>query len=344
MKPWPSKRSIVAGLAGGSGLMETVARFQGTAVRILAYHRVLPASSESGRPFLFDEGVISATTESFYRQMDYVRRNYDVITFRDLLAIEERRIAAPRRPLIITIDDGYRDNYTEAFPVLKQFGIPATIFVATGHMSRKSLFWWDLVAFCLKSTEKLAIVLDEISNDALPLGSHGDRRRAIERVLGWMKKAPENERARFAKELPGALEVAMPSDIADRMHLSWDEIREMADQGIEFGSHTVTHPVLANVDDDRVEDEVFESKKAIERELGREAIVFSYPVGAAGNFDSRSVASVARAGYRYAVSYVEGVVSGTANRFAMPRIHIEADHSLNLFRANLRFPGLMLRN
>src|SRR5215471_6751618 len=285
MNPWVSKRNMVAGFAGSVGMMKSLARFQRTGIRILAYHRVLPALSETGRPFIFDEGVISATTKSFYRQMDYVRRNYDVISFKDLLAIEEERNAPPRRPLIITFDDGYRDNYTDAFPVLKEFGMPATIFLATGHMSRTSLFWWDQVAFCFKRTEKPEIVLEEISTDPLPLGSDGERRHAIESVLSWMKGIPETRRACFTIELPHALGVAVPSDIADGMHLSWDEIREMADHGIEFGSHTVTHPVLSNVDDDRLEKEVFESKKAIERELGREAIVFSYPVGGIGNFD-----------------------------------------------------------
>jgi glycosyltransferase involved in cell wall biosynthesis/peptidoglycan/xylan/chitin deacetylase (PgdA/CDA1 family) len=275
--------------------------------------------------------------------MDYVRRNFDVISFRDLLAIEDQECTAPRRPLIVTFDDGYRDNYTQAFPVLKEFGIPATVFVATGHMGRQSLFWWDLVAFCFKTTQQPEITLDEISPHALPLATLGDRRRAIERVLAWIKEIPDDARARFARELPVALGVAMPPDLALGMHLSWDEIREMADRGIEFGSHTVTHPILSNVEDGRLEKEVFNSKAELERELKREILVFSYPVGGAGNFQSRTIASVARAGYRYAVSYVEGVVNNATNRLAMPRIHVEADHSLNLFRANLRFPGLMLQ-
>src|SRR5215471_15904890 len=106
-------------------------------LRILAYHRVLDADPSD---FAYDEGVISATTEAFYHQMDFVRRNFDVLTFRELHAIEMEGKDRPRRALIITFDDGYRDNYTQAFPVLRHMGLPATIFLATGHIGRSRLF------------------------------------------------------------------------------------------------------------------------------------------------------------------------------------------------------------
>jgi peptidoglycan/xylan/chitin deacetylase (PgdA/CDA1 family) len=339
MRPRLNKRDIAAALLG-SGLTGIIARGPRKAIRILAYHRVL---DESTSDFLFDDGVISATTQAFYNQMNYVRRNFDVISFQDLHAIESEGKALPDRPLIITFDDGYRDNYTNAFPVFKEFRIPATVFVEIGHTRLRSLYWWDLIAYCFKTTARTGIILDQISADLLPLRTARDRRSAIEHVLRWIKRVPERTKAQFIEDLPGALGVSITSGLADGMHLSWGEIREMADCGIEFGSHTVTHPVLSNVDDARLEREVFDSKTALERQLHKEVIVFSYPVGGKGNFDSRARAAVARAGYKYAVSYVDGVAGRVGiDRYALPRIHVEADHSLNLFRANLSFPSLML--
>src|SRR5262249_55983601 len=120
-------------------------------VRILAYHRVLDANPEE---FDFDEGVISASTEGFYRLMYFVRRIFDVLSFRALYKIELAGRSFPRRALIITFDDGYRDNYPQAFPVLKQLGLPATIFLASGHIGRSRLFWWDAIAYCVKHAKR----------------------------------------------------------------------------------------------------------------------------------------------------------------------------------------------
>jgi peptidoglycan/xylan/chitin deacetylase (PgdA/CDA1 family) len=118
----------------------------------------------------------------------------------------------------------------------------------------------------------------------------------------------------------------------------------MAAYGIEFGSHTSSHPVLANVDPDSLEEEIAGSKRTIERELGREVIAFAYPVGGKGHFTGPVQEVVKRANYRYAVSYEEGLAGDDwQDRYALPRIHIESDHSLSLFRANLMFPQAMLR-
>src|SRR5262249_31863190 len=207
------------------GLIGALAPAEPGALRILAYHRILD-QSDAHLPFLFDDGVISASTASFRSQMDYVRRNFDVISFSDLCDIEGSCGCRPRRPLIVTFDDGYRDNYTEAFPVLKELGIPATVFVTTAHMGSNSLFWWDLVAFCFKTTERTGIILDEIAVEELDLRTLAGRQSAVGRVLRWMKTVPDGVRTRFIENLPHALGVVLTTDQAIGMHLSWDEIRE----------------------------------------------------------------------------------------------------------------------
>src|SRR5260370_40059269 len=110
--------ALVLGSRAGQFVGRRSAEGSGS-LRILAYHRVLDADPLD---FAYDEGVISASTEAFYHQMDFVRRNFDVLTFEDLYKIEAEGRSWPCRALIITFDDGYRDNYTQAFPVLKQMG------------------------------------------------------------------------------------------------------------------------------------------------------------------------------------------------------------------------------
>jgi peptidoglycan/xylan/chitin deacetylase (PgdA/CDA1 family) len=310
-------------------------------VRILAYHRVLDADPDN---FAFDEGVISASTEGFCHQMDFVRRNFDVLSFKEICDLETAGKSLPRRSLIITFDDGYRDNYTQAFPVLKQMGLPATIFLATGHIGQSRLFWWDTIAYCVKHARRKAVNLECVSSSPIDLATPDGRRDAITAILRWVKQAPDEMKHRFLDGLSRELDAELPDGLAGGMHLSWDEVRQMADSGIEFGSHTVTHPILTNVDAATLDRELIESKKTIEQQLDRDCIALAYPVGGRGKFDESVKEAARRAGYRYGLSYDEGVAAlRDSDRYALPRIHVESDQTLNLFRAGLMFPGLMFR-
>lgn len=334
-----AKRELLALLLGGSAA-PLIASLRPGQLSILAYHRVLDWDPDS---FPFDEGVISATPEAFRQQMKFVRANFDVISFADLREFELRGSKWPRRPLIITFDDGYRDNYTNAFPILKEFGLKATMFLASGHIGSPELFWWDRIAYCIKRTERAALRLPDFSPEPVRIGNLRERIALIQGVLAWIKRIPEEAKSRFIEELSCEAGVA-PPHISD-MHMSWDEVREMAAGGIEFGSHTVAHPILANVSRGRLREEIFESKRTIERELGSQIIAFAYPSGTRSRFNQEAKQMVADCGFLYAASYDEGVMArGRFDRYEMPRIHVEADHSMNLFRAKLALPQVMLRS
>lgn len=309
-------------------------------LRILAYHRVLDYAPTS---FPFDEAVISASPDEFYQQMKFVKQHFEVISFADLYECEKAGRQWPNRALIVTFDDGYRDNYTNAFPVLNAFNIPATIFLVTGHIGQTKLFWWDAVAYCIKHTKLLAKNFPQISSQTLSLVKASDKQFAIHLILGWIKHVPDKVSRKFLERLPDELKVEMPDDLGAGVHLSWDEVREMSKQKIEFGSHTVTHPILANISEAQLEREIVESKKTIEQELGKEILSLAYPVGRKSKFNQLAQKLAANHGFRYAVSYEEGVVfQKEFDPFAMPRVHVETEYSKSLFRANLMFPHLIL--
>ncbi|HKV42168.1 MAG TPA: polysaccharide deacetylase family protein [Blastocatellia bacterium] len=338
-----NKKRLAAAFLGGRVAREFVAGRK-CGLRVLAYHRVLDNETV---PFQFDEGVISAGTRSFRDQLAFVRANFDVLSFSDLRSIEERGGRWPERGLIVTFDDGYRDNYTNAFPILKEMGLPATVFLTTGHIGATRLFWWDLIAYYIKQSRLKSVALEPPCALFLRLETPAERDSAIETILKRVKRLPDEEKNEIIRNLPARLEVEIDSSSLERMHLNWDEVREMSASGMEFGSHTVSHPVLANVQPQQVETELVTSKREIERQLGRESIVFSYPVGGHGNFTPEVKEAVARAGYLYAVSYIQGLAGYRAGHgrgcdaYAIPRIHVEAAQSLSEFRANLSFPRLM---
>ncbi|MBV9868592.1 MAG: polysaccharide deacetylase family protein [Abitibacteriaceae bacterium] len=310
-------------------------------LRVLAYHRVLDDDPET---FPFDEALISASSEVFQQQMEFVRRNFEVLSFEDLEHCQREGRPWPKRSVIITFDDGYRDNYTHAFPILKALKLPAAIFISTSYMGDcTKLFWWDLVAYCFKHTKRSEVEFPQVHHQPLPLTSARDRHRAILRILRWAKQVPDEVKNQFIDQLAASLEIELPSDIAAGMHLTWEQIKEMADGGIEFGSHTVTHPILANVNEAQLETEICESKKIIEQHLGKEVLVISYPDGRKPHYNEQVQQLAKAAGFHFGIAYEEGPVSEKkCDYFAMPRIHVEQDQTMSLFRANLMFPKIMM--
>lgn len=333
-----SKREVAARLLGRPPLWRF--RENAAALRILAYHRVVEGPWND---FPFDEEIISATPEAFEAQMTWAKRNFEVLSFRDLEACDREGRPWPKRALIVTFDDGYRDNFTHAFPILRGLGLPATIFLTTGHIGQKQLFWWDAIAYCFKKTALHEVRLPELGDTVYPLTTPPQRRKAIDAALAWAKTAPEAVRQGFVAHLPAALNFEMPAAVADGMHLSWDEVRQMAQNGIEFGSHTVTHPILSRVEAPQLRHEACHSKATIESEVGQPVLSFAYPAGTRQRRDEAAHAIIKECGYHFAVVYDQGVEE-QPDRTAMPRIHVDRDQSLNLFRANLSFPGFMLRS
>lgn len=334
-----SKRELAATVLS-SPLVQPLGRLApGSGLRILAYHRVL---DDDPATFLFDEEVISATRDEFRRQLDFARRHFDVLSFADLRNFEKEGRPWPRRAAIITFDDGYADNYTHAFPLLKEAGLPAIIFLVTSRQESPGLFWWDLIAYCVKTSPLAQVTLTEISDQAMPLNgdtNDASRRECINRILAWVKSVPEVTKISFLEQLPSRLQVSAPADDARATQLSWAQVREMADGKIEFGGHTVTHPLLTNIEPAQLESEIVGSKRAIEAHLGREAFVFSYPNGCFNEHVVKTVSS----SYQFATAYNEGLADRESGCHTLPRIAVEHNYSFALFQANMLFPSIMLQ-
>jgi peptidoglycan/xylan/chitin deacetylase (PgdA/CDA1 family) len=332
------KRQLAASMLGNEIARHVWRRNPRPGLRILAYHRVLDDDESS---FPFDQEVISATTDGFFRQMKFVRDNFEVISFRELEICEERQRAWPKRGLIITFDDGYRDNYTNAFPILKELGLTATIFLTAGHIGSRELFWWDLVAYCVKHSARASLNVPQIAPQPMRLTSGDARNAAIRDILRWLKIISENCKRTFVSQLAELTGVTPPNQ-TEPMHLNWTEVSEMANFGFEFGSHTLTHPILTNVSEEQLVAEVGQAKTMIEQRLKQKIIAFSYPVG---RFDERVQTAVSNQGFQFAVAYKdEAAYQASFERYQLPRIHVERKQSLSEFRSVLLFPALMSRS
>jgi peptidoglycan/xylan/chitin deacetylase (PgdA/CDA1 family) len=230
----------------------------------------------------------------------------------------------PERSAVITIDDGYRDFYDIAFPVLKSFGIPATIFLVTEFVAGNCWIWTDKARYILTRTavERLDFQINRTVFDKV-LGDKKSRLTVAGSLNSELKRLSDKEKEDYLTELSDALNVPISDQPPDEYSaLSWDRAKELAAQGIDIGSHTATHPILTNVDSARLVGELRDSRAAIQRELGQDTIHFCYPNG---NVSQRERDATEAAAYASAVTTEIRLCENTEDLFLIPRIDAEPE-------------------
>lgn len=306
-------------------------------VRILAYHRVLDTAEPTC--FRFDPELISASCDAFHRQLDIIRRRFVPMRFDELIDRLDRGRAVPRRAVLITFDDGYDDNYRCAWPILRDAGLSAMFFVSTGHIDSGRPYAYDWLVYMLCTTRAACLQAPELEIDwALPDDLPG-RRDLAARLLDRIKALDADAQQALIDRLQR--EWSLPSDAGhvDCRPMTWAQLREMRAGGMEIGSHGVEHRMLAKMSSAAMREEVAASKRTIERELGSEAQVISYPVGGVDAYNAEVIAAVRDAGYRVACSYLAGPETLHADsRFAMRRIPVERQMEADWFEGMLALP------
>jgi peptidoglycan/xylan/chitin deacetylase (PgdA/CDA1 family) len=222
----------------------------------------------------------------------------------------------------LTFDDGYRDNYTEAFPALRARGLPATVFVTANHLDTGAPFWWDRLADAIRAAPGGEHALD-LGRGPEPVRLDGgpSRQRLIDRVCARAKTIPHTE----ARSWLAALGAALGSEPEeDRSVLTWEEAREMAAGGMEIGSHTLDHPVLSRLDPAEAERQVVLSRRAIEERVGRRVRFFAYPNGTPEDFTPVVERAVREAGYEAALTTIEGRPGASSDPFKLERVAVSA--------------------
>ena len=274
------------------------------ALTILAYHRVMPTDALESYPF--DPELISATPSQFDTQMRYVREHLHPVSLQDVIAQIEQRTPLPPSAVAVTFDDGFADTYRYAFPVLRRYQIPATIFVSTGYVDSGEPFWFELASYLVYRVPPHS--LEPQDGIRLPTGnSWTDRTASLRRLHSILKDLPNSTRLKvldtwahqYSSELThGASRHSGP--------ISWPQITEMAASGIRFGSHTVTHPNLTRVTNEDLNRELTESKYVLESKLQQPIDSIAYPIGTPSAFNSKVLHAAHAHKFKLGLTYVSG--------------------------------------
>jgi peptidoglycan/xylan/chitin deacetylase (PgdA/CDA1 family) len=232
----------------------------------------------------------------------------------------------------ITFDDGYAGNFEAAWPVLRDEGVPAAIFLATGFLDGDAL-WFDLARRALAAAWQAGAALAPLARRALQ-AVYGDwppaRRRGgrgpvpavpLEAALERLKRLPPVERQRLLDELLAAGLRLAPA----ARPLTWDQVRTLAAEGVEIGCHTVSHPILAQLDSRCQAAEITASRDRIHAETGSRPALFAYPNGAAGDFDASTVAALRQAGFTAACTTLRGGNRPGCDPWRLRRIGVGRD-------------------
>lgn len=343
----PSKRELISRGIGSLGLTQAMGTLRSAVardLRVLAYHRVLAGYDEEA--FAFDAELVSARQEEFDWQMAYVARRFQPVSCQQVADAFNSGTPLPKRAVMVTFDDGFRDNYEVAFPVLRRHGVSALFFVTTGYIDTHRIFWFDWVVHVLRRTRETRVRLDVLDLTIEVGATLADRRVGAWKLLSVLKRAPESLRLQALQQLELAASVELSAaDRAQSATMSWNQVREMSQAGMEFGSHSVSHPILATMSDPAaLHFELHHSKVTLERETGRPVIAFAYPVGGRGAVNARVLAAVAQSGYEFAFTYEPGVNKpSSGDRFLLKRIPVERYITRGLFAASLELPEIFVR-
>lgn len=275
--------------------------------RILYYHRV----NDDNDPF---SPSISSTL--FEQEIRYLARNYKLVSLAK--ALDHLNSGSPGSVVAVTFDDGYKDNYLYAFPVLQRYQVPATIFLTTGGLDSGESLWFERLAQAVKYTEREYIDLEIDLPRRFKFHTQAERLQANSQMFSLLRRLTDSNRRQWLDRIFQELAVEGHEDWKTKM-LTWDQVRIMKRQGIDFGGHTVTHPFISKLSGDKILWEVSECKRRIEDELQIPVEYFAYPNGREEDFGLSNKALIQEAGYRAAVTTIWGVNYRSTDPFELRR-------------------------
>lgn len=287
-------------------------------VRSLMYHRF--CSDEAPNPRRMSAGL-------FRRQLRHLADRCRVAGPDDQARLEDRLAPRPDRPLaVVTVDDGYADFHAHAFPVLRDLGLTATLFVTTGFVDGTCWMWWDRIRWALDHTDHADLAFPfrggVLRGD---LGTERGRTAFWQTLVPALRFVTDAEKETVVADLAAALEVTVPAAPPERYAPSpWAQIAAMADAGITMGAHTRTHPILAQLDREAARAEIEGSRADLAARLGSAPDWFAYPQGGPADFTAETESLVDAAGFAGCyVAYLDLAAEG--RRLARHRYHAVSD-------------------
>ena len=292
-------------------------------VLTLLYHRV--------RTYDKDVQLLSVTPEYFTTQMDWLKENYKIIRFdEDWSRIEGDAVC-------ITFDDGYRDNFLTAAPILKRRQIPAIVFVATANIDTKREMWWDELERNLLADKEYKAefcLFDEMFGCSWNV-ENSERREDLYHTMHWLMRQVEvrhrKDWLRQLQEWNGYTENGREENVCVRTA----DLKTIDASTLQIGAHTVNHPVLARLTGQEQKREIEESKRYLETVLQQPVLTFSYPFGGISDYNADTLKACKELGFSKVAANIPGIWKTGDDLYQIPRC-IVRDWDLEEFKKYIK--------
>jgi len=298
-------------------------------VQILTYHRVNDFE-------LLHQLGLAVSVSNFENQIKYLSRKYNIISLKKAVELLSSKQKIPKNAMVITFDDGYRDNFTEAFPILKRYEVPFTLFLTANCIDSGKPIWIDYIINTIYNSndkKRIRINSNSFGTKNFPLETYTQKREAIFDIINLLKGVPEDEKRKILKNILSEFSINEDFLNSQAVMLSWDEVNEMRGHNkVSFGAHGLTHAILTMLSRQKAEGEIKRSKEILKEKIGKEVEFFAYPNGSRSDFNKRIMEMVRIAGYSCGCTLISGPNNHhNFHPFSLKRDMISEEMSIGLF-------------
>lgn len=316
-----------------SRILKPLKRFNQNKIVIFNYHRI----RDNNIKVSFDESVFGPDAMRFQLEMEWLKKETRILSEEELIEIIYKKKPIKGICSMVTFDDGYRDNFDLAYPILKKLQIPAMFFIPTHHLLERKVGWWDIVAYLLKQTSLNSFVF---RNERYVITRP---QVLIDTFILELKAIDSNKIDEFLQNLSRALEVQLPdNDLQSAQLMTCEQIKIMSDNGMTFGSHSHDHSILSKQDNVTLQNQLQLSVDILESVLDKKIQSIAYPVGGYDHFNQGTKNVSKDIGFKIGFSYLTGTNNwGEIDPYDVKRMEIRPEWP-NLDMA-LAFPDIFLR-
>lgn len=294
-------------------------------ITILAYHGVIDS------PLPFDDWCFLDKAE-FERQVAYLSQHFNIVHLSEAVQmLEQGDVNNPTA--VITFDDGYQNNYEVAFPILKKYNAPATIYLVSDQIGTDDTIWFCRLNQALAETRENKLRWNGMSFDLSNAAATASASARIQSSLkGMVNERLKREVSALILALGGDPDKSIPDHSPYRL-LNQEEIDEMRDSGlIEFGAHTCSHAILSRLSEAEQKQEIEGSKAAVEKMVGKPCTHFAYPNGSTQDHDPVTARLIEDAGFASCVNMRPGANLPDTERMHLFRYGIGSDTEFSRFK------------
>ncbi|GHE89401.1 polysaccharide deacetylase family protein [Thalassotalea profundi] len=284
------------------------------------YHRI---GDKEKNPF--DRAIFSCTQNAFEQQVIELKKHFKIINTVELSKLIAHGEIVNDRFAVITFDDGYLDNFTEALPVLKKHKIPAVFYLTTELLESRQITWWDEIAYLLRKAHGMKY---QLPNGTLEYTLEKDNiDKIIQRIMSEIKQTKNLSVLTALQDIRSKFPEARTKLLAENheLFMGWEHAEELLKQGMEIGSHTLTHPILTQLEDEQHRKEIVESKAILEKRLNCTINSIAYPVGRYYCYDHNTFEYTAEAGYKIGFNNEPGYHRSIGNALDINRFCVSTN-------------------